>query len=118
MLVRRRIGREREARLLRVVEDDPECGAGAPGQGADPVAQADPVISALSLVRPMVGWEDHERPLWRTEDVGATLRPRAVLHQDELAAVEVDSRTGEDGEDLKREVDVAVEILMEGVPVA
>ena len=45
----------------------------------------------------------------------AALRARALLHQHELAALVL---VGEHGDDLEREVDVAVEVLVQRVPVA
>ena len=48
----------------------------------------------------------------------AALRARALLHQHELAALEVLPRLGQHREDLEREVDVAVEVLVQRVPVA
>src|SRR4051794_34494927 len=66
----------------------------------------------------MMGREDDEGAARWLQDVRAALRARALLEEDELAAVEVDSRLRQDGQDLEREEDVAVEVLMEGVPVA
>ena len=60
----------------------------------------------------------HERAARRAYDVGAALGARALLEQDELAPVEVDPRHGEDGHRLEGEGDVAVEVLVQGVPVA
>jgi hypothetical protein len=50
--------------------------------------------------------------------VGAALGTVALLEQDELTALEVDAAPRQDGQDLKREVNVAVEVLVQGVPVA
>ena len=48
----------------------------------------------------------------------AALRPRALLHEHELAALVVHARLRQHRQHLEREVDVAVEILVERVPVA
>ena len=48
----------------------------------------------------------------------AALRARTLLHQHELAALEVDAGLGQHRQDLEREVDVAVQVLVQGVPVA
>ena len=50
--------------------------------------------------------------------MGAARCPRALLEENELAALVVLAMLRQDRQDLKREVDVAVEILMKGVPVA
>ena len=50
--------------------------------------------------------------------MGAALRARALLEQHELAALVVDARLGQHRHDLEREVDVAVEVLVQRVPVA
>ena len=57
-------------------------------------------------------------PRGRAQHVGAALGPRALLEQHELAAVEVVAGAGEHGEDLEREEDLPVEVLVQGVPVA
>jgi hypothetical protein len=82
------------------------------------VAHADPVITAGASVGPFDGGEDHERALGGRQHVGAALGTGALLEQDELTALEVDAAPRQDGQDLKREVDVAVEVLVQGVPVA
>ena len=100
-----------------VVEDDPERGAAAGGDGADPVAHADAVVAALAGVGPHLGREDQERAARRAQHVGAALRARPLLEQHELAA-RVVVLVGEHRHDLEREVDVAVEVLVQRVPVA
>ena len=88
------------------------------GHGRDAVAHADAVVAALAAVGALARREDHERALRRGQHVGAALRARALLEQHELAALEVDSRASEDRQHLEREVDVAVEVLVQRVPVA
>src|SRR4051812_21866920 len=75
-------------------------------------------MAVAAGVRPLAGREDHERAARGREDVRAALRARALLEQDELAAAEVLARLGQDGEHLEGEEDVAVEVLVQGVPVA
>ena len=50
--------------------------------------------------------------------MGAALRARALLEQHELAALEVAPGSDSTVSDLEREVDVAVEVLVQRVPVA
>src|SRR4051812_49904593 len=66
----------------------------------------------------MMGREDDEGAARWLQDVRAALRARALLEEDELAAVEVDARLGQDRQDLEREEHVAVEVLVQRVPVA
>src|SRR3954447_11354245 len=65
-----------------------------------------------------MGREEHEGAPRRPDDVGPALRARALLEEHELAAVEVDAGLRQDRERLEREVDVAVEVLVQRVPVA
>src|SRR4051794_21299796 len=91
---------------------------GTPRERADAVAQPHAVVSATAGGRAVVGREDDERALRWAQDVGAALGSRTLLEQHELAALEVDAGLAEHGDDLEREVDVAVEVLVQGVPVA
>ena len=86
--------------------------------GADAVAQPDAVVAALALVGALAGREDHERAPRRAEHVRPALRARPLLDQHELAPVEVDAGLGQHRQHLEREVDVAVEVLVQRVPVA
>src|SRR5581483_4661560 len=100
------------------MENDPECGAFTACHGRNAMAHADAVISGPAAVRTLGGGKDHERALGGVEDVRAALCARALLQQDELAAIEVMPPDREHGENLKREKDVAVEILMQRIPVS
>ena len=82
------------------------------------MAQADLVVAARALCGPMVRGEDDERAPRPAQDVRPALRARPLLEQHELAALVVHVRLREDGQHLEREVDVAVEILVQRVPVA
>jgi hypothetical protein len=62
--------------------------------------------------------EEQERAALEVDDVGARLRARALLEQDELAALEVLARAVEHGHDLQREGDVAVDVLVQRVVAA
>ena len=86
---------------------------------AHAVAQADAVVAALAARSGArcVG-KITNAPRGGVSDVRAALRARALLQQHELAALVVDARLREHGEDLEREVDVAVEVLVQRVPVA
>jgi len=82
------------------------------------VAQADLVVAARALLRAVVGREDDERTARCGHNVCAALRARSLLHEHELAALVVDARLREHRQHLEREGDVAVEILVERVPIA
>src|SRR5262249_49367367 len=66
----------------------------------------------------MMRGEDQEGASPQLRHVGAALRPGTLLEQHKLAAFEVASRTVEDGDDLERERHLAVEVLVQRVPVA
>src|ERR1700739_1061442 len=101
-----------------VMEDDPQGRPPPGGDGRDPETHPDTGIAVPSPVGALVGGEDHERAGGGGEDVGAALRPGALLEQYELAPLEVDPGAVENREDLKREEHLAVEILVKRVPVA
>src|SRR5687767_4162726 len=101
-------------RLTRVVEDDPERGPAPARHRADTVPQSDPVVAALAGVGSLAGREEHEGAARRGEDMRPALRPRALPHQHELAPFEV---VAEHRQRLEREVDVAVDVLLQRVPV-
>src|SRR5690349_25123358 len=75
-------------------------------------------MSARASLRPVLGGEDDERAARRRDHVRPALRAWALLEQHELAAVEVGARLGEDGHHLEGEGDLAVEVLVQRVPVA
>src|SRR5262249_43442362 len=89
---------------LRVVEDDAERGAAAGGHGGDAVAHAHAVVALRAAVGPHAGGEDDERAARRPQHVRPALGARALLEQDELAALVL---VGEHREHLEREEDVA-----------
>src|SRR4051812_13512157 len=97
----------------RVVKDDPEGRPAALGDRAHAVPQRPLAEAAPAGLGAFARREDHERARLRREDVRAALRARALLEQDELAAFEA---VLEHGQDLEREVDVAVEVLVQSVP--
>jgi len=100
------------------VENHPQRCPLPPRDGRDAVAHPDAVVAVLASVWPLPRGEDDERAARRLQHVRAALGARALLHQHELAAVVVDARLGQDREDLEREVDVAIEVLVQRVPVA
>jgi hypothetical protein len=82
------------------------------------MAEPNLVIAALTRLRTVLVREYHERCLRWAQDVGATLRPRALLEQHELAPLEVLPRLGEDRQDLEGKEHLSVEVSVERVPVA
>ena len=92
----------------RVVEDDSERRPLPPRHRAHAMAQPNAVVALLPAARTLAGREDHKRPTPRIEDVGAALRARALLEQDELTAVVIDARLSEDGQYLEWKEDVPV----------
>src|SRR5436190_22920577 len=95
-----------------VVEDHAERHPLAGGDRAHAVAQGDTVITAPARVRALAGREDHERALRRAQNVGAALSTRAPLEQHELTTGVVHLRVREHGQNLEREVHLAVQILV------
>ena len=83
-----------------------------------PVPQADAVVAVASAVRVLAGREDHEAAARRDDHMRPALRARTVFHQHELAAVVVGAALRQDGQHLEGEEHVAVEILVQRVPVA
>src|SRR6202042_3657036 len=101
-----------------IMEDHPQRGAAPRGDCRHAVTHPDAVIAAPAPGGALAGGEDDEGPLGRGEHVGAALGAWALLHQYELAALVVGAALREDAQDLEREEDLAVEILMQRVPVA
>src|SRR5262249_23676616 len=101
-----------------VVEDDPECGPLSIGDRGDAVAHPDAVVAVGSLVRSLGCRKDDAGALRGCQDMSAALRPRPLRDEDDLAALVVLVPLRKRDENLEGEIDVAVEILVKGVPVA
>src|SRR5680860_964671 len=100
------------------MEDDPERRARSGRQGADAVAHRRAVVAAAAARRSLASGEDEERDRAQVLHMGSALRPRPLLDQHDLAALEVVAGAVEHRDDLEGEGDVAVEILMKRVPAA
>ncbi len=97
------------------MEDHPERDALAGAHRRDAVAHVGPVVAAGALDRAGARREDQEAAALEVDHVRARLRPRALLDEHELAALEVGARAVEDRHGLQRERDVAVEVLVQRV---
>src|SRR3954451_11526891 len=111
-------GRDVAQALPRVVEDDPQRHALAGAHRRDAVAHRGAVVAARAADRSDTRREDRERAALEPDHVRARLRARALLDEDELAALEVGPGAVEDGHRLQREGDVAVEVLVQRVVAA
>src|SRR5207247_10125503 len=74
--------------------------------------------AALASRRPLPRGEDHQFSLLAGDGLAPGLVARALLDQQELAALVVDATAAEEGGDRQREGDVAVEVLVETVVAA
>ena len=85
---------------------------------ATPWRIADAVPAARALHRPLVDREHHRVALPQRHDLAARLHARALLDQQELAAVKSAPGWLSRTVDLQREHELAVEILVQAVVVA
>lgn len=104
--------------LTRVVKYDAEREALALANFADAVAHLDAVGAARSGSRCFVDREHDRVTHPQRHDMQAGLHPRALFGQDEFAALEILSGLGQQDRHLKREMEVAVKILMEAIIIA
>lgn len=102
---------------LGVVEDDSEGETVAGADGADSMAHGYSIHTTGTVLRAMVDGEDDSLALMERDDRGPGLHARALFGEDELASSEVASRLAEEEGDLKREDELAIEVLMETVVV-
>src|SRR6185312_4840221 len=99
--------------LGRVVEDDSQCGALAATYRADAMAHASAVIAALARHRPFINSKQHGIALQQRHNLRSRLHARALLGQDELAALEVMARLAQQNRHLDGKGDVAIEVLVQ-----
>src|SRR5437867_1630843 len=106
------------ARLLRVVEDDPQRIARPGGDAADSMAHGPAVDAARALDRTVAGREDDDLTLLGGDRLPPRLRSRSLLHQQEVPAGVVDAASAQEASELERKHDVAVEVLVQAVVAA
>src|SRR5690348_10485452 len=97
---------------LGVVEDDAEAQALAGGHPADAVAHGRAVGAARARHRPVAVREDDRLAALEDDDLGARLRARPLLDEQELAACVVRAAAGEHAGELEGKGERAVEVLM------
>src|SRR5712691_4179466 len=103
---------------LRVVKDYPKRIARSPRDRADAVAHGGAMPAAGAPHGAMTGGEDHQLALLGVDRLAARLCPRALLDEQEIAALVVLAATAQEDGDLERERDVAVEVLVQAVVAA
>src|SRR5262245_22274989 len=99
----------------RVVEDDAERVARAGAYAADTVAHGDPVIPASTSRRAMARGEDHDLALRGGDRLAAGLGARALLDEQELAALVIRPYAAQEARELQRERHLAVQVLVQAV---
>src|SRR5690606_18356627 len=109
-------GRRRAS--ARVVEDDAEGIALAAAQAAYAVAEFHPIVTARAAHRALVDGEDHGVASAERDDFDTGLHARALLSQDEFAAVEIDTRRRQKHRNLQWKHFIAVEILVQTIVIA
>src|SRR5881296_1533760 len=112
------VERGRRHRLPRVVEDHAERVAQASGDAAHAVAHGHAVDAARSLDGPVAGREHDDLALLGGDRLAARLRARALLDEQELAALVVDSAAAEEARQLQREHDLAIDVLVQAIVTA
>src|SRR5207249_2476614 len=111
-------GRRSRVSSLGVVEDDAEAQALAGGHPADAVAHGHAVGAARAHHRPVAVREDDRLAALEDDDLGARLRARPLLDEQELAARVVRAAAGEHAGELEGKGERAVEVLMQAVVAA
>src|SRR5687768_12253280 len=106
------------AMLLRVVEDHAEGVALPAGETAHGVAHGGAKVAARALDGAVARGEDQDLALVGVDRLALGLRARALLDQQEVAALVVDAAPAQEAGELEREDDVAVEVLMQTVVAA
>ena len=87
-------------------------------QRADAVAHGNAIGAASALDGAVVDGEDHRLARLERHDMDPRLHPRPLLGQHELAAGKLLSRPRQQEGRLQREVELAVQILMQTIIVA
>lgn len=82
------------------------------------MAQLNAIGAARSGTRGLIDGKDQGVALLQRYDMRPRLHPRALFADDELAALEIRPRLGEQNRDLKGEMHRAVQILVEAIIVA
>jgi hypothetical protein len=100
-----------------LVEDDSERVSHAGADAADAVTEVHTVVALRPTHGPVVNGERYGVTLPKRYDLHATLHPRPLFGQDQLATCEIDVRLRQQDGNLDREGEIAVEILVEAVEV-
>src|SRR5262245_36421549 len=97
------------------MKDDAEGHARYRCDGADTVPHGNPLIAARLRHGPFARREDDALSLVNADGETARLRARPLLHEEQLAAFVVVAGPVQTENDLKRERDVAVNILVQAI---
>src|SRR4051794_23401637 len=102
-------------KLFGVMEDDAEREARAAANAADTVAKIHAVEPARALHRTVASGKKYCLAFTGSDDFGFRLRARLLLDENEFSALPVAAGLTQQEDHLKRESDVAVEILMQTI---
>jgi hypothetical protein len=100
------------------VKDDAQRVALAGAYGAHAVPELDPVDAARTAHGPVIDGKNHRVPLLERHDLGPRLHARPLLGDHEFATREVAPGLGQEDRQLQREMELAIEVLVQAVVIA
>src|SRR5690606_6000669 len=103
---------ERIRRSTRIVEDQAEGRPASSPYPAHAVAHRDTMEASRPAPRPLLDRDDRRCPLKQRHHDRTRLHARTLLHENQLASVELRARLAQQHDDLQRKVDRPVEVLM------